>query len=169
MIVVPPVLKLLSNATTDDHFQLIRVNSHVSLIEQRVHVTSQKQTILGFMRTNRAVSLDVRSLQHRQCTLARDRTSTVINVGDGAEYPLRWGLSGGPVLAVVSFSLDNIKAEIRGYRNPFSFFKKEWFSQEYAPDLWVLHRSDGYASILRDPFTHFRKRSNSVAFSESFP
>ncbi len=34
MIVVSPVLKLLSNATTDDHFQLIRVNSHVSLIEQ---------------------------------------------------------------------------------------------------------------------------------------
>ena len=26
----------------DDHFQLIRVNSHVSLIEQSVQVTSQK-------------------------------------------------------------------------------------------------------------------------------
>jgi hypothetical protein len=35
MIVVPPVLKLFANATTDDHFQLIRVNSQVSLIEQR--------------------------------------------------------------------------------------------------------------------------------------
>jgi len=62
MIIVSPVLKLLSNATTDDHFQLIRINSHVSLIEQRVQVTSQKQTILGFMRTARAVRLDVRSL-----------------------------------------------------------------------------------------------------------
>ena len=62
MIVVSPVLKLLSNATTDDHFQLIRVNSHVTLIEQRVYVTSQKQTILGFMRTARAVSHDVPSL-----------------------------------------------------------------------------------------------------------
>ena len=57
MIVVSPVLKLLSNATTDDNFQLIRVNSHVSLIEQCVHVTSQEQTILGFMRTARAVAL----------------------------------------------------------------------------------------------------------------
>ena len=57
MIVVSPVLKLFSNATTDDHFQLIRVNSHVSLIEQCVHVTSQEQTILGFMRTARAVAL----------------------------------------------------------------------------------------------------------------
>jgi len=28
MIVVSPVFKLLSDATTDDHFQLIRVNSH---------------------------------------------------------------------------------------------------------------------------------------------
>ncbi len=62
MIVVSPVLKLLSNATTDDHFQLIRVNSHVSLIEQRVQVASQKQTILEFMRTTRTVRLDVRSL-----------------------------------------------------------------------------------------------------------
>ncbi|MGB8989083.1 MAG: hypothetical protein WCC37_20960 [Candidatus Sulfotelmatobacter sp.] len=42
MIVVSPILKLFSNATTDDHFQLIRINSHVSLIEQRVKVTSQK-------------------------------------------------------------------------------------------------------------------------------
>ena len=62
MIVVPSVLKLFSNATTDDHFQLIRVNGHVPLIEQRVQVTSQKQTILEFMRTTRAVRLDVRSL-----------------------------------------------------------------------------------------------------------
>jgi len=62
MIVVSPVLKLLSNATTEDNFQLIRVNSHVSLIEQCVHVTSQKQTILEFIGTTRAVRLDVRSL-----------------------------------------------------------------------------------------------------------
>ena len=62
MIVVSPVLKLLSNATTDDNFQLIRVNSHVSLIEQCVHVTPQKQTILEFMGTTGAVRLDVRSL-----------------------------------------------------------------------------------------------------------
>ena len=62
MIIVSPVLKLPSNATTDDHFQLIRVNIHVSLIEQCVQVTSQKQAIPGFMRTARAVRLDVRSL-----------------------------------------------------------------------------------------------------------
>ena len=62
MIVVSPVLELFSNATTDDHFQLIRVNSQVSLIEQRMQVTSQKQAILEFMRTTRAVRLDVRSL-----------------------------------------------------------------------------------------------------------
>src|SRR5437016_3933083 len=62
MIVVPPVLKLFSNATTDDHFQLVRINSHVSLIKQRVQVTSQEQAILGLMRTARAVRLDVRSL-----------------------------------------------------------------------------------------------------------
>jgi hypothetical protein len=55
MIVVSPVLKLFPNATTDDHFQLIRVNSHVSLIEQRMQVTSQKKAIFGFMRTARAV------------------------------------------------------------------------------------------------------------------
>ena len=62
MIIISPVLKLFSNATTDDHFQLIRVNIHLSLIKQCVQVTSQKQTILGFMRTTRAVRLDVRSL-----------------------------------------------------------------------------------------------------------
>src|ERR1700693_1811402 len=59
MIVVSPVLKLFSNATTDDHFQLIRINTHVSLIEQRVQITSQKYTILGFMRPPGAVRLDV--------------------------------------------------------------------------------------------------------------
>src|SRR6266436_4921141 len=121
------------------------------------------------MRTTRAVRLDVGSLQHRQCTLARDRTSTFISVGhDHSECALpesrsndhgfavantldgcnrRWagvkvrsgpcrqsfgdrspeGFTGGSVFAVVPFSLDNIKAEIRGYRNPFCFLKKEWF------------------------------------------
>src|SRR6266436_3557884 len=160
------------------------------------------------MRTTRAVRLDVGSLQHRQCTLARDRTSTLISVGHNhSECALaesrsndhrfavantldrcdsRWagvkvrsspcrqsfgdrspqGLAGAPVFAVVSFTLDNIKAEIRRNRNPFSFSKEEWFGQEYATDLWVLHRCDRYASVLRDPLTHFRKRSNSVAFTE---
>jgi hypothetical protein len=62
MIVVSPVLKLPSNATTGDRFQLIRINSHISLIEQPMRVASQKQTILEFMPTTRAVRLDVRSL-----------------------------------------------------------------------------------------------------------
>ena len=74
-----------------------------------------------------------------------------------------------PSSLLYPYSLDNIKAEIRGYRNPLCFAEKEWFGQEYATDLWVLHRFDGYASVLRDPFAHFRKRSNAVAFSEGLP
>src|SRR5437879_4672925 len=149
------------------------------------------------MRTARAVRLDVSSLQHRQCTLARDCTSALISVRHNhSECALaesrsndhgfavadtldrrdsRWtrvkvlssscrqsfgdrspeGLTSGSVFAVVPFSLDNIKAEIRGYRNPFCFLKKEWFGKESAIDLWVLHQFDGYASVLSDHFRYF--------------
>jgi len=75
--------------------------------------------------------------------------------------------SGVPVFAVVSFSLDNIKAEIRGYRNPFSFSKKEWFGQEYTPDLCVLVGSMGtrlYFAIL----SRISKEIELRCFTESF-
>jgi len=32
----------------------------------------------------------------------------------------------------------------------------------------VLRGFDGYAPVFRNPVTHFRKRSNAVAFAESF-
>jgi len=41
MIIVTPVLKLLSDATANDYLQLIGIDSHVSLIKQRVQITPQ--------------------------------------------------------------------------------------------------------------------------------
>ena len=92
LIVVPAVIEVSLEATTDTQFQVRRAcpiwsYRDIAAVKERVHVGAEKNPVPHTVRTAFGDGLDVCSFQHGQGLFTRDRAPPLVRVCD--EYPKR--------------------------------------------------------------------------------
>ena len=75
-----PVIEIILQFVTGTKLQL-RCDSDVSTIEQRVHVSAKKQTVVGTMPPASTDRSNVSCLQYGQSFLLSDDTSPFVGIG----------------------------------------------------------------------------------------